>query len=77
MGSRNELGSIEREIYVVATPDVVFEVVSSPEHVRQWWPDDADYDPEPGAEGSITFGEGPDRTVESFTGVESQPPRPV
>ncbi|MFD6135985.1 SRPBCC family protein [Isoptericola sp. NPDC060257] len=75
MGSTSELGSIEREIYVEAAPEVVFEVVSSPEHVRRWWPDDADFDPEPGTAGSITFGEGPDRTVESFTVVESLPPR--
>ncbi|MFI2105650.1 SRPBCC family protein [Isoptericola sp. NPDC019693] len=75
MGSVNELGSIERELYVEASPDVVFEVVSRPEHVRRWWPDDADFDPEPGAAGSITFGDGPDRTVESFTVVESLPPR--
>jgi len=75
MGSVDELGSIERELYVEASPEVVFEVVSRPEHVRQWWPDDADYDPEQGGAGSITFGDGPDRTVESFTVVESLPPR--
>jgi len=71
----SELGSIEREIYVEATPEVVFDVVSSPEHVRQWWPDDARYDPVPGATGEITFGEGADRTVEQLTVVESLPPR--
>ena len=34
-------GTIERELFIEATPEVVFDVVSSPEHLRQWWPDDA------------------------------------
>ena len=52
-----ELGTIEREIFVEASPETVFEVVSSPEHVREWWPDDAAYDVVPGANGQITFGD--------------------
>ena len=38
-----EFGTIEREIYVEASPEVVFEVVSSPDHLQQWWPDEARY----------------------------------
>ncbi|WIM99298.1 SRPBCC domain-containing protein [Actinoplanes oblitus] len=67
-----ELGTIEREIYVDATPEVVFEVVSSPEHVKGWWPDDADYEPSPGGTGTITFG---DSHVEQFTVVDAIPPK--
>ena len=52
-----ELGSIEREIFVDATPEVVFEVVSKPEHLREWWPDKAHYEPVPGAAGEIVFGD--------------------
>jgi uncharacterized protein YndB with AHSA1/START domain len=37
-----EYDSIEREIHVDASPEVVFEVVSRPEHISQWWADDAD-----------------------------------
>ena len=37
-----EYGSIEREIHVDAPPEVVFEVVSRPEHIQEWWPDEAD-----------------------------------
>ena len=29
-----EFGTIEREVYVEASPEIVFDVVSSPEHVR-------------------------------------------
>jgi len=71
-----EFATIEREIFVEASPEVVFDVVSSPEHVRQWWPDDARYDPTPGSTGEVVFG---DRDagglVVSVTVVEARPPR--
>lgn len=66
-----EYGTIEREIYVDAAPEIVFDVVSSPEHVKHWWPDDARYDPEPGASGEIVFG----GTAVAFTVVDAKPPR--
>ena len=71
-----ELGTIEREIYIEAAPETVFEVVSSPDHLKHWWPDDAVYDPTPGSTGEIVFGDREtDGTVESFTVVEVEPPR--
>ncbi len=71
-----ELGTLEREIYVDAPPEIVFEVVSSPDHVSQWWPDEARYDPVPGASGEIVFGD-PDAggVAQQLTVVEAQPPR--
>ncbi len=69
-------GTIEREIFVDASPEVVFEVVSSPEHVRRWWPDEARYDPVPGSSGEIVFGgPGEDRITVQFTVVDVRPPR--
>jgi uncharacterized protein YndB with AHSA1/START domain len=71
-----EFGTIEREIYVEAAPEVVFEVVSSPDHIQQWWPDEAHYEPVPGASGNIVFGErGTGETVVGFAVVDAQPPR--
>ncbi len=72
-----EFGTIEREIYVDASPEVVFDVVSSPDHVQQWWPDEAHYAPVEGATGQIVFGEhgAGDRAVVQFTVVEVRPPR--
>jgi uncharacterized protein YndB with AHSA1/START domain len=71
-----EFGTLEREIYVEASPEIVFEVVSSPDHIQQWWPDEARYEPVPGASGEIVFG---DRDaggkVMAFTVVDSTPPR--
>ncbi|MCU1367009.1 MAG: activator of Hsp90 ATPase 1 family protein [Ilumatobacteraceae bacterium] len=71
-----EFGTIEREIYVDASPEIVFEVVSSPGHLEQWWPDEAHYEPVPGRTGNIVFGQpGTDRTVVPLTVIDTQPPR--
>lgn len=71
-----EFGTIEREIYVEASPEIVFEVVSSPDHLKEWWPDDARYEPTAGSVGEIVFGErGAGGTVVAFTVVDVQPPR--
>lgn len=72
-----EYGSIEREIHVEASPEVVYEVISTPEHLREWWPDGAEFEPVPGATGVVSFG---DRsTLEGkavpLTVVEADPPR--
>lgn len=66
-----EFASLEREVYVEASPEVVFEVVSRPEHVREWWPDDASYELAPGATGEIRFEGG---VAEAFTVVDVRPP---
>ena len=70
-----EYGTIEREIHIDATPEVVFEVVSSPDHLKQWWPDDARFEPTPGSVGEIVFGD-PQAggAVETVTVVEASPP---
>ncbi|MEG3633817.1 SRPBCC family protein [Micromonospora palythoicola] len=70
-----EYGSIEREIHIDATPEVVYEVVTAPEHLRQWWPDDADLEPVPGATGTIAFGDTPNTQVVPLTVVAADPPR--
>jgi uncharacterized protein YndB with AHSA1/START domain len=71
-----EFGTLEREVYVGASPEIVFDVVSSPEHLKEWWPDDARYEATPGAAGEIVFGD-PDAggQVVQFTVVDAQPPR--
>lgn len=52
-----EFGTIERELFIDVSPEIVFEVVSKPEHVQQWWPDEAHYEAVVGAEGEILFGD--------------------
>jgi uncharacterized protein YndB with AHSA1/START domain len=70
-----EFGSIEREIHVAAAPEIVYQVVSRPEHLREWWPDEADLDPVPGGTGAISFGAGPDKQGSPLTVVEADPPK--
>jgi uncharacterized protein YndB with AHSA1/START domain len=72
-----EYGSIEREIHVDATPEVVYEVISTPEHLRGWWPDEAELEPVPGATGVISFGDrsAPGAKVVPLTVMEADPPR--
>jgi uncharacterized protein YndB with AHSA1/START domain len=72
-----EFGTIEREIYVDASPETVFDVVSSPEHVKQWWSDDARYEPRPGSAGALTFGDPTtdDGQVMQFVVLEAQSSR--
>lgn len=74
--SGREFGSIDREIYIEASPDVVYRVVSSAEHVREWWADDAAFDSAPDAEGFVAFGDQsrPDAKRERLTVLEADPP---
>jgi uncharacterized protein YndB with AHSA1/START domain len=70
-----EFGTIVREIQVDASPEVVFDVVSRPEHLKEWWPDDARYEPVAGATGEIVFGDCDDGgAVVAFSVVDVEPP---
>jgi uncharacterized protein YndB with AHSA1/START domain len=63
---------------VDASPEIVFAVVSRPEHLREWWPDDATLDdPMPGGAGELTFGShgSESATTVPMTVVQSVPPR--
>lgn len=49
-----EYGTIAREIHIEATPDVVYEVITQPEHIAQWWGFDATFPAQPGGNGQMT-----------------------
>ena len=72
-----EYGSIEREIHIDAPPEVVFEVISRPEHIRQWWNAESDVEPVPGAAGELVWagGDDPRAHVVPMTVVAAEPPR--
>ena len=72
-----EYGTIEREFHVDASPEVVFDVISSPVHIREWWDAETDLEPVSGATGELVWGdENTDRAhVSPITVVDAQPPR--
>ena len=71
-----EFGSIQRELHIDASPEVVFDVVSSPEHVRQWWADEAEFTAVPGEQGALTFiGGSGEKQVAHLTVVDAEPYR--
>jgi uncharacterized protein YndB with AHSA1/START domain len=73
-----EYASIERELYIEASPEIVYKVVSTPDQITQWWSDEADFTSTPGENGTITFyGHGVDGgpAVEALTVVTDDPPR--
>jgi uncharacterized protein YndB with AHSA1/START domain len=50
-----EYGSIEKQVHIAAAPEVVYAIVSSPEHIAQWWAESANFDSRPGGSGEIAF----------------------
>lgn len=70
-----EYASIERDLHIEASPEIVYEVVSSPEHISQWWPDEADFSGVPGESGTITFTKDGERFAVALTVVVADPPR--
>ena len=72
-----EFGSIEREIHVEASPEVVYEVISSPEHIREWWNGaETDLSATPGATAEIAWGRGTaEAHIEELAVVDADPPR--
>jgi uncharacterized protein YndB with AHSA1/START domain len=75
MGLGTEFGTIEREIHIEASPDIVYRVVSEPEHLSQWWPDEAELEPSTGGTGRISFVRPEGTKLEALTVVEADPPR--
>ncbi|MFF4266695.1 SRPBCC domain-containing protein [Streptomyces virginiae] len=77
METAMEYGSIERELHIDASPEVVFEVLSSPEHIREWWSADTAFEPVAGATARLTWTDEDTGRQQSspFTVVEADPPR--
>jgi len=50
-----EYGTLVKRVHIDASPTVVYEVVSTPEHIAQWWTDEADFEPAPGRSGVLVY----------------------
>lgn len=70
-----ELGVIKQSIFINASPATVYEVVSTPEHLANWYVDDAAFAAVPGSCGHFTFagptasGQVPITVLEAVPGV--------
>lgn len=60
----SEHGSIEQSLFIEASPEVVYDVVSSPEHMANWYVDAAEYEATPGSTGHLAFSNKERRRVE-------------
>lgn len=68
-----EFGTLKRDIHIDAAPEIVFDVVSRPEHIEKWWPDEASFEPVPGEVGELVWG---DRAkVAPIRVIDVDPPR--
>jgi uncharacterized protein YndB with AHSA1/START domain len=47
--------SVEREILIEATPEVVWVVITEPDQISRWFSDEADVEARAGAQGTLTW----------------------
>lgn len=71
-----EYASIERELHIDASPEVVFEVLTTPDYIRQWWSAETEFEPAAGATGVLTWSdrEASGHQPAPFTIVTIDPP---
>ena len=67
--------SISRDIVINASPEIVYDVVSRPEHIAAWFSDEADLEPVAGSRGTLLFHQGTEKAVTiALTVVTAQRP---
>ena len=70
---------VEREILIGASPEVVWGVITEPEQISRWFSDEAEVEPRPGADGTLTWrpgGRGGDKEFDQIVPirvVEAEP----
>jgi uncharacterized protein YndB with AHSA1/START domain len=47
--------SVEREIFIEASPEIVWGVITEPEQISRWFSDDAAFERRAGADGTLTW----------------------
>src|ERR1041384_7117405 len=69
--------TIERELHIEASPEVVFDVISSPQHIREWWRAETEIEPKAGSASELTWRDEASGRVKlvPITVVDAQPPR--
>lgn len=62
---------IERDVVFPASPDEVWDALTDPERLEEWFSTEAELDPAPGGEGVFRWGDGTERRA---VVREAQPP---
>ena len=72
-----EYGTIERELHIEASPEVVFDVISSPQHIRDWWSAETQIEPMAGSTSELTWRDEASGGVNvvPITVIDVEPPR--
>ena len=72
-----EYGTIERELHIEASPEVVFDVISRPEHIRDWWSAETEIEPVAGSSSELTWRDEASGRIDvvPITVIAAQPPR--
>jgi len=65
-----EYGAIERELHIAAAPEIVYDVISSPEHLAEWWGVDAKFE-----DGTMSWHREHGSTTVRCQVVEAEPPK--
>jgi uncharacterized protein YndB with AHSA1/START domain len=63
---------VEREIVVPESPDEVWEALTEPERLEEWFATEAELDPRPGGEGVFRWGDGDERRAVVREAEEAQ-----
>jgi uncharacterized protein YndB with AHSA1/START domain len=64
--------SVEREILIEASPEVVWGVITEPEQISRWFSDEAEVEGRAGADGTLTWkpgGRGDDKEVDTIVPI--------
>lgn len=62
--AEDDYGTITKQIHIDAAPPVVYDVISSPDHIARWWTDEADFESVPGGSGTLAWRAGADTARE-------------
>jgi uncharacterized protein YndB with AHSA1/START domain len=71
-----DYGTIEREVRIEAPPEVVFDVITSPEHIRDWWSAETEIEPVAGSSSELTWRDAASGRVDvvPITVIDVEPP---
>jgi len=71
-----ESGTIKREVHIEASPGVVFDVITSPEHIRDWWSAETEIEPVADSTSELTWRDEASGRVDvvPITVIDVQPP---